>query len=175
MKREEKNNNTNIYQNALTNNESLDMITLNWKPWPVTPEHINRLTEEVLQWATDEKIEALRITDFCTYKGTYTAHMYRLLEKYPSFKEAWKEATKIIGSRRERGALKKQYDGNTMRWGQHHYGEEWASYDKYHADLKNQEATKDTEIKLIIKETKESDRVKEKLEKIAAKRGKKQE
>lgn len=171
MSKKEKGEMLNTSTPGQNSNNSLtpDMITLKWQPHPASRSYIPTLISDLLEWAIDEKIEALRVTDFCAYKGMYRQDMWNLMQKYPALSRAWEEAKNIIGSRRERGALKKHYDAGTMKWGQHNYGDEWASYDKYHSDLKKDDF-KDTILNFLVRPDPKSDAVNRKLAEIAAKK-----
>ena len=154
----------------INKNAAIDMTSLNWQPWPVTPSYIDKLAIELLEWACDDEIEAVRMTDFTKKKKMYSKDFWRLVQKYPVLAQAYEEAKLQIGHRRECGAIFKEYDSGSVRWGQHWYGEEWKNYDKHHADLKKIQELQDKVINALMQPTPDSDLVKQKLAEIAAKK-----
>jgi hypothetical protein len=72
-----------------------------------------------MEWAVKE--DSLRIYDYTDLQG-YTPDTYHeLCETYPEIKLAHEFAMRRIGSRREKGALTRLYDGRAVAWTQSHY------------------------------------------------------
>ena len=95
-----------------------------FKIQPITQAAIDRLCVDLVTWAKND-INALRIEDFHFSKGICDGTYSRWKNKYENLGIAHKVAMNFLASRRELGALKKQYSETMVLKRQHAYDPEW--------------------------------------------------
>lgn len=96
-----------------------------------------RFIATIYEWA--EKPDSLELMDFCMEYRIPRETIYEWLSKHEDIKAAYTNAKLILGSRRRKGALKREYDKDIAMRDMHVYDSEWLAVNKYHAQLKNQE------------------------------------
>ena len=97
-----------------------------------------RLICTLLEWAS--KPDSLEITDFAMEMKLRRATLYEWADKYPDIKDALNHARLMIGSRRRKGAMMKKLDGSYAYRDMHCYDPEWLAINKYHSEMKTEEA-----------------------------------
>jgi len=91
---------------------------------PVTNAFLERFSNELLVWARDNQ-NALKISQFYLDKGISDNTFYRWIKNYPIMKEAHAHAMRLIGNRRETGAITKGYDRHMVEMMMPHYDSDW--------------------------------------------------
>lgn len=97
-----------------------------------------RFIYTLLEWA--RKDDSLEITDFAIEMKMRRTTLYRWADEYPDLKDALDFARLMIGSRRRKGAMQKKLDGTYAYRDMHMYDPEWHAINKYHSDMKTEEA-----------------------------------
>jgi len=92
----------------------------------------------ILEWASKE--DSLEITDFAIEMKMRRSTIYDWANKYPEIKEALDQARLMIASRRKKGALVRKFDKDVVFKDLHKYDPEWLEINKYHSDMKTEEA-----------------------------------
>jgi hypothetical protein len=101
--------------------------------------------------ATNPKIET--IMDFCIEYKIRRQRIYELAERYPRVKTAFNDFRHILANKDLKGAKHRQYDKDVVMKYIHKLDPEWESINKYHADLKNTEASTGDKIFIEIPHT----------------------
>ena len=97
-----------------------------------------RLIYTLLKWA--EKPSSLEVMQFCIeFKLPYSTFK-QWVEKYPEIKQAYSEAKLILACHRRVGSMNKKLDGAYAYKDMHVYDPEWLAINKYHSDMKTEEA-----------------------------------
>lgn len=97
-----------------------------------------RFVNDMYEWA--QKDDSLEIQQFTMKMCMRRQTLYEWANQYPEIKEALCEVRLILASRRRIGALKKDFDKEVVFKDLHKLDPEWLEINKYHADLKTQEA-----------------------------------
>lgn len=114
----------------------LDLLTLKQKP--VMQAFIDRLTGELLEWASKNN-EALTIKEFVLGKGITWQTFLRWTKTREPLKSAYEDVKLWVGIRREKGMIKKQYDSKSIMHIQHMWDDDWKQADEYHSNLRKKE------------------------------------
>lgn len=107
-----------------------------WRSLPVSQTYIQALADNLMAWADDEEEEALRLDDFVDSRRLHYSTFHQWIAKYECLKEAHAYAKRRIASRREKGALKKQYDSSLTARVIGHYCPEYNEELKKNAEIK---------------------------------------
>ena len=91
---------------------------------PMNENGFERLAIEIVQWASNDD-EALKITQFMFVRGINDRVWRQWCEKSPRLKEATELAKRIIGNRREVGALKNKLNTSVVAFTMPFYDDEW--------------------------------------------------
>lgn len=110
---------------------------------PMTESGLERMAQEMVKWAYEDK-NALRPWDFAAIKGIGRKTYYEWIERYPVIANAHQDVLAIIGSRREIGAIKREYSEKTILFSLHRYDPEALEDTKFHASLKAEAEAKAT-------------------------------
>jgi len=102
---------------------------------PVSIAFIERLCADLIDWAINDD-DALKIIDFYVSRKIHPKTFWRWEQKYPMLTDARNMALNIIGSRREKGALKKKFEPTVMMKQQHHYDKTWWEDEVARAELR---------------------------------------
>jgi hypothetical protein len=105
---------------------------------PMSERGIERIATELIDWATNNE-DALKMTQFYTKHGLNSHTIDRWCERVPFFREAIEHAKKIIGDRREIGALKKKYSESIVSASMAFYDPEWKALLEWRAKLARNE------------------------------------
>ncbi len=98
---------------------------------------------------------ALRLNDFCIGSRYTYRKVKHYVNYYPEIKDCWEEIKLTLGNRRYRGFVGANDDfknGNNLWKDIHKFDEEFHEINKYHQDLKQEEAAKN--IEQVVKITK---------------------
>lgn len=135
--------------------------TLSWREIPYPKERIIELAKNFHRFSYDLVFKTDN-PDPCTVhfwrakvglpRGTYD----RWYAKYPEFKSIIEEGKEMLGYIRERGMLKKELAERSTMYTMHHYSPDWVSFNKYHADLRNDD-DKNSNIEVFIKDFSDTD------------------
>jgi hypothetical protein len=102
---------------------------------PVSDAHIERLASDWIAWSNKE--DSLRVTDFFLEMNIHNGIVYRWLEKFPVLKEAHTLVMQRLASRREKGALTRKYDPNTIERYQPLYDKDYRDIVEWRASLRD--------------------------------------
>lgn len=115
----------------------LDLQSMRIKP--VSELFIERLALEVMEWSKLE--ESIIFRDFIDNKNIPEDAYYRWVRTYPNLKAAHTLAKGRIGSRREKGAITRKFDGSTIIGSMSMYDQEWKDLAVWKSSLKDQSAS----------------------------------
>ena len=132
------NNNTEI--KSLTNVRTWKEFMENdaYMQFPEKHDWRQRFIYTMLEWAM--KDDSLEITDFALDMKMRRSTVYDWANKYPDIMDALNQARLMIASRRKKGALTKKFDKDVVFKDLHKYDPEWLEINKYHSDMKTEEA-----------------------------------
>ena len=117
---------------------------------PVSEVFIERFCADMLDWATTNK-DALVLLDFFTARKVNPKTVWRWEQKHPMIREAKTMALKIIGSRREKGAIKNKYNTAMIMSQQAKYDSSWWKLEERRGDLRAKTQQKiDPDVKYAI-------------------------
>jgi hypothetical protein len=97
-----------------------------------------RFIYTLLTWAECE--DSLTITDFTIAMKMRRGTLYDWVAKYPDIKRAFEDAKLMLSSRYFKGALKRQFDKDTVFKTMHKLDPEWLEINSYWSNLKKEEA-----------------------------------
>ncbi len=103
-------------------------------------ESVTQLANDIMKWACDEE-GILKFTQIYLRLGILPMEFHRLAEKYPELARARDFARMAIGTRREIGGLKHEFNAGMITMSMPIYDEEWKEVIAWRADLstKNQQ------------------------------------
>ena len=146
---------------AETNNTNIKLLPLNsqrtWQSFvseecyslfPDRDEWRKRFCYTLLEWA--EKPDSLEIADFAIEQRLRRQTIYDWAKKYKDIADAYEMAKLIIATRRRRGAMLKQLDGNYAYKDMHRYDKEWAEINEYLARLKKDEGPANPTVTVLL-------------------------
>ncbi len=122
----------------------LDLQMMKMKP--ITQGFVERLAEEVIRWSLND--DAIVFRDFIDNKSIPEEAYYRWVRTYPELKAAHVLAKGRIGSRREKGALTRKFDGSIVVNSMPMYDQEWKDFTAWKSSLKDQAASGNVTINL---------------------------
>ena len=109
-----------------------------------------RLSKELVAWAKDDD-DALILSEFYLLKGIPSASFYDMCGKYECLMAAKKVALRLIGIRREKGAIKNKFNSAMILRMQPAYDKEWYEVEERRAAISaKSKATEDKDIKYTI-------------------------
>ena len=121
-----------------------------YQQMPVSEGFINKLAEELVQWALEDD-DALKLTSFFLSRRIGSRTFYRWAEKFPILDEAREVALEAIGNRRELAALKNKLNSTMVISQQAKYDKSWWALEQKRAELKASTQQKgDTDIRYTI-------------------------
>jgi len=124
----------------------LDCFTFKMKP--VTDMFIERISEELIQWALNDP-NAIKLTQFFNAKRIPYLTWNRWV-KYEKFATAKDLALSILGDKREHGGLTKKYDASMVQFMMPKYDQDWKDVIAWRAKAKA-EAENSTEPLVITR------------------------
>lgn len=127
--------------------EYRELFTMRMKP--VSESFLQQIAGELLAWAYNNK-DALILRDFFHDKGIPARSAARWAQKHQVLKQAMEEAKYMLGSRREKGAVKREYEPGMIRAVQHQYDPEWRKDEIWRAELKQKQDERSSQIKLEV-------------------------
>jgi len=140
-----------------------DLFTMKMKPVPES--FIHRLAKDLIDWAMNNE-DALVLRDFFFSKGIGDGVANAWARRHPVLKDAFTQAKFMIGSRREKGAIKKQYDVSMVKASMPRYDPDWKEDEIWRAELKQkqEEKTQQSNIQWVLEKFPNSPVVPEKKE-----------
>ncbi len=114
----------------------LDCFSFTMKP--VTKAFIDRLAQEYITWSKEDP-EALDIHDFYFNKNINRETFRRWRLKYPQLSEAHEFALHYIGSRRDKGALKRTFSEGAYKAKQAMYDKDFVKCAEWASKIKQEE------------------------------------
>lgn len=127
--------------------EYRDCFNFTWKP--VTEMFIERFFGDLVQTINmDEDI--LMLEEVYLKKGVPHHAFYRWVEKFPVAKEAHTTAKRLLAVRREKGALKRQYDSNMVLKSLAMYNDDWKNIEEWRAGLREKEEAGKGNITVVL-------------------------
>ena len=116
-----------------------DLLTREMKP--CTPLFLELLAEDMVKWS--DSSDALKLTQFFQSRHIDMANLYSnkdkkngWLDKNEYLKEAHQYVMSVLGTRREIGALKREYDASMVRTTMPHYDKTWKELEEWRSKLK---------------------------------------
>jgi hypothetical protein len=133
-----------------------------FKKHPVTESFIEDLATDLVEWAMDDEQkrfkQPLKLTQFYYGKGIPKDTFYTWCEKFPVLKQAHTAAMEMIATRREIGAIIKEFDAGTVAFMQPHYDPDWkAQLDYRHAQKLATQQASAGDVKVIMQPFEVSD------------------
>lgn len=122
----------------------LDLQSFRLKP--ITQASIERIANELIEWSAKE--DSIVFRDFYDDKYIPENVYYSWLKKYPELQAAHTLAKGRIGSRREKGALMRKYDGSLIVNSMPMYDNEWKEMVAWKSSLKDQAVSGNVTINL---------------------------
>lgn len=113
----------------------LDCFSMKIKP--VTEAFLERLGQELIQWAEREE-KQYKIAPFFDKRRIGWSTYDRWAKEHPKFGAAYNLAKSILGTRREYGALERKLDAGTVIQMMPHYDQEWKQMVKERNEMKAQ-------------------------------------
>ena len=86
-----------------------------FKVHPISDAALEALAFKLIRWAKDTDEEALKLCDFYHKQNISREKFFAWRRRSPALNAAANIAIEIIGSRREKGALKRTYDPSTVK------------------------------------------------------------
>lgn len=122
---------------------------MTWQDKPVTESFIQRLGENMVKWAREDK-DALKVSQFWLLQGISSRDFYNWCEKYPHLKTSHEIAVELIGNRREICAIKKQYDAGMIHNSMPLYDKQWKELYAWKAKVKSELEAKDAGPQIVV-------------------------
>lgn len=117
---------------------------------PVSEVFIERLAADMLEWAINNE-DALKMIDFFVDRKISPKTVWKWEKKFPMLKEAKEMAIQIIGSRREKGAIKNKYNASVIMSQMAKYDPTWWKLEEKRAELRARTQQKiDPDVKYAI-------------------------
>lgn len=114
---------------------------------------LQRVAQDLKNWADQD--ESLRIDDFIDSRGLCLDSYYKWQERCEELKVAHKYALRRIGSRREKGALTRKYDANSIFRTLAYYDPIYREERRIAAALKDENASQEPKIVIMHEYKKE--------------------
>lgn len=116
-----------------------------WKERPVSDTFLNALASRLMDWADrndhENDKESLHLADFYSEVKVFPGTFHLWLKRHEPLQEAFEYAKTKIGVRRERGAMKRRYDGAFVKGSLPYYLPEYKEMLEWQAKLKSMEDT----------------------------------
>lgn len=125
------------------------LSTISWQMCPANDAFYDRLAIELVTWAR-EKDDAIFVEDFFDIKGIYDKDLIRFMEKNENLRKAYEMALSVIGRRRERRGLTREFAEGLVKFTMPLYDKKWAAREKEVAALRDPESKKPTEVKVVM-------------------------
>lgn len=134
--------------------EYKDCFSLKTKP--VTEHFIDRFFSDLIQQAISDD-DLLTIESYYLYKGVDPDTYYGWVNKYPVAKKLHQVALYMIGSKREKGGLKRKYDPSMVSSSMPLYNERWKELLEWKTLLKEKEHKARGNVTVVLEEFKDVD------------------
>lgn len=122
---------------------------LSWRQTPISIDGIEKKAEMFLEWATNND-DALLMAQWYNAQGICGNTINRWKERCPKFAHACNLVKRIIGARREVGALKKKFDSAMVRTTMPHYSSIWKELAEWEAIIKRPKEEEKQDTKVVI-------------------------
>jgi len=115
---------------------------------PMPEAIINKMVSQMLEFA--DRPTTLRAGDFFIEHKINNWYYYTWKDKYPDLEAAYKYMLACIASRRDKGAITKQYDGNYIKDQQALYDPEYKALLEWRANLAKKEENQLGNITVVV-------------------------
>jgi len=116
---------------------------------PVNLEWLRNLIIDLIKWAKTCP-EALRIDMFFADRGIPMSTYYKWRKTHEFVERSHTLALRLIGMRRERGAIYKEFDSGMIRTTMHHFMEEFKHDEEWRAKLKTSVLEEENGTKYVV-------------------------
>lgn len=127
------------------------LSTLSLQMFPANDEFKERLALELVTWARENK-NALFLDEFYDLKGIIPETVIFWSKRSEKLKEAVRTAKRIIGRRRELGAMNNELNAATVHYTMPHYSDIWREEQRIRAELKNKDIDQQRPITVVIED-----------------------
>lgn len=110
-----------------------------WGKMPVTDEYLRKFAAEWVDRAQQDE-DMLLLWEFATLKRVLPDKIEDWAKRCPELKQAREMVRKIVGERREKGALKKKLDAYSVFRNQHYYDAMDKASEEWRTELKSKQA-----------------------------------
>jgi hypothetical protein len=110
-----------------------DMQTFEMKP--CTDTFLGLLAEDMVKWV-DESQDNLKLEQFFHSRHINYRNLHRWLPRSEALQEAHEYVLHRLGTKREIGALKREYDSAIVRTTMPHYDKTWKELEEWRSKLK---------------------------------------
>lgn len=117
---------------------------------PITEKRMNDIAKELYEWARDCST-AYKVSQFFTTKGIGSTTWEGWVDKFEVIREAHKEAVRMIGDRREIGAIEKRLEPGMIASSMAHYDKAWKRLAEWRASLRN-DKNEENQQKIVVME-----------------------
>jgi len=124
----------------------------------VTQSFLEKLAKHILQEAMHND-DYLAVEDLYITLGIPEKTYYEWTERFEFFREAHKQAVRMIGLRREKGGLKRKFDSGIVSSSMHQYNKRWEKAAEWKAALRQKEEASKGNITVILEKYPESESV----------------
>jgi len=131
---------------------------------PITEKRMNAIAHELYEWARD-CATAYKISQFFSMKGIGANTWEGWLDKFEIIREAHSEALRMIGDRREIGAIEKKFEPGMIASSMAHYDKTWKRLAEWRAKLRTENEENKTKVVVIEKFSETPEEVAQKVRK----------
>lgn len=138
-----------------------DLLT--GKQQPVPKSFLDQLAKELISWAINDK-DAIILSQFFYERGIPHATFHSWLRTDSDFKNIYETAKRIIGNRRESGAITRKYEAGMIKASMSMYSDDWKELEDYRSEQrqKRDEKTASANIQWVLEKFPDSKLVPEK-------------
>lgn len=130
-----KNNYINKKKKKVPTDSTIDPdIIFTWRQIPLDERIVQKYAEDLRKYP-DTHPECKSITSFMEEKEIYRDQYYKLVDKYPYFKQAHEWCKQKLGERLWSNAVDRKTDWKATHWRLHTYSQEFDEINQYHAKL----------------------------------------
>ena len=123
--------------------------TFQFKEQPVSEQYILEVGKKLIEWAKVTE-DALKVSQFCTLMDIHITDIARWRKRVPKMELAFRQATQIIGDRREIGGLKKNLDSGMISQTMAHYDQDWKDLAEWKSKLSKDESESKGNVTIVM-------------------------
>lgn len=117
----------------------------------VTDKRLDQYAEEIYTWALNDP-DALKVTQFYLERGINPGTWERWMNMHEGLSNAYNTAIRLIGNRREAGAIKRKFAEGIVTTSMHRYDPEWQKSEEWRNSMR-QEKKEENGTKVILIES----------------------